>query len=343
MIEEVIALIINSTGNQNIAWAITDEMEDDDDDDEDEEEDKQDEKYDIQNENEEIWHLMKYKLKMTDTRCNLFKLRQASNSNKNRKIQIKHIQSLWHELVKRIDGEMSQYEDKCLFCLNNLLSKSETPIKVECCSLSMHYECLKKYIKSGFGNNGTRITLQQLSCPLCRYPMKNEKANDLFKETEILYDKVKEIAMQQLESDGKLNDPEVTNKNGAFYNNREGYAMKLYAFFLCYKCKEPYCFGSNNCGDNEEKYEGDITRRLCEKCERERKKQRELIEKENEKKYESWRKEKDVKSCPKCGKHIEKNGGCDHMTCLCGTHWCWICGKEQNESTIYQHISTHKE
>ena len=35
-----------------------------------------------------------------------------------------------------------------------------------------------------------------------------------------------------------------------------------------------------------------------------------------------------VKQCPKCQVLIEKNGGCDHMTCkLCRHEWWWSTGK----------------
>merc|ERR1712039_782627 len=30
-----------------------------------------------------------------------------------------------------------------------------------------------------------------------------------------------------------------------------------------------------------------------------------------------------VKRCPKCSAAIEKNGGCDHMTCRCGYEFWW--------------------
>ncbi len=35
-----------------------------------------------------------------------------------------------------------------------------------------------------------------------------------------------------------------------------------------------------------------------------------------------------TKGCPKCTVAVEKNGGCNHMTCRqCGYEWCWMCMK----------------
>jgi len=35
--------------------------------------------------------------------------------------------------------------------------------------------------------------------------------------------------------------------------------------------------------------------------------------------------ERKTKKCPKCGEPIEKNAGCQHMTCRCGHDFCWLC------------------
>lgn len=44
--------------------------------------------------------------------------------------------------------------------------------------------------------------------------------------------------------------------------------------------------------------------------------------------------------CPGCGVMTEKTGGCDHITCRCGVHWCFYCGDAQTSSGIYAHMST---
>lgn len=43
--------------------------------------------------------------------------------------------------------------------------------------------------------------------------------------------------------------------------------------------------------------------------------------------FEGWELGKNVKRCPKCSYKIEKNEGCNHMTCsMCKSEFCWLCG-----------------
>ena len=46
----------------------------------------------------------------------------------------------------------------------------------------------------------------------------------------------------------------------------------------------------------------------------------------------------DTKECPGCGTAVEKTSGCDHITCPCGTHWCYECRFVSDAHAIYGHI-----
>ena len=59
----------------------------------------------------------------------------------------------------------------------------------------------------------------------------------------------------------------------------------------------------------------------------------------DEKKLQEWKKAANVKSCPKCGTAIEKDGGCMHITCRCQAHICWKClGVFPTGVDVHNHI-----
>ncbi|KAF8464479.1 hypothetical protein BDZ91DRAFT_795718 [Kalaharituber pfeilii] len=59
---------------------------------------------------------------------------------------------------------------------------------------------------------------------------------------------------------------------------------------------------------------------------------------DGEKQFKDWKARAGVKTCPKCQADIEKNDGCNHMTCKCGAHLCWHCMREFPRETIYEHM-----
>jgi len=47
----------------------------------------------------------------------------------------------------------------------------------------------------------------------------------------------------------------------------------------------------------------------------------------------------DVKRCPGCGFTIEKTEGCNHISCKCGKHICWVCVESFDTSdSCYSHL-----
>lgn len=49
-----------------------------------------------------------------------------------------------------------------------------------------------------------------------------------------------------------------------------------------------------------------------------------------------------TKPCPKCGNPVEKNGGCNLMTCRCGQHFCWLCGDKTGVEHTFNSIANHQ-
>eukprot|EP01111_Echinosteliopsis_oligospora_P007913 TRINITY_DN2326_c0_g1_i1.p1 TRINITY_DN2326_c0_g1~~TRINITY_DN2326_c0_g1_i1.p1 ORF type:complete len:717 (+),score=210.13 TRINITY_DN2326_c0_g1_i1:95-2245(+) len=48
-----------------------------------------------------------------------------------------------------------------------------------------------------------------------------------------------------------------------------------------------------------------------------------------------------TKECPKCGKTIEKDGGCNLVTCKCGQYFCWLCGAATGAAHTWDSIDGH--
>jgi hypothetical protein len=55
--------------------------------------------------------------------------------------------------------------------------------------------------------------------------------------------------------------------------------------------------------------------------------------------FNEWA-EEHGKRCPECRSVIEKIDGCNHITCRCGAHICWKCGKTFGANEIYPHLNT---
>lgn len=48
-----------------------------------------------------------------------------------------------------------------------------------------------------------------------------------------------------------------------------------------------------------------------------------------------------TRMCPKCSKAVQKSDGCNLMTCICGQHFCWLCGGATGVSHTWTTIDGH--
>ncbi|KAJ7243377.1 hypothetical protein B0H12DRAFT_1188595 [Mycena haematopus] len=61
---------------------------------------------------------------------------------------------------------------------------------------------------------------------------------------------------------------------------------------------------------------------------------------EQERRNDEWARDNGVKRCPNCSVWIEKNAGCNHMECKCGSHICWVCMRIFDAGQIYAHLNS---
>ncbi len=47
----------------------------------------------------------------------------------------------------------------------------------------------------------------------------------------------------------------------------------------------------------------------------------------------------EIKSCPSCKQPTIRYAGCNHISCPCGTHWCFECGGKFDYEEIYNHMN----
>ena len=119
----------------------------------------------------------------------------------------------------------------------------------------------------------------------------------------------------------------------------EKVVMLLNNYMLQNKNALIHCGSCNHiCKLNDQRYGCENCKKeFCAKCHKDHAGR--FCETENENLFQEYMR-KITKQCPKCMVNIEKDGGCNHMTCSsCQTHFCWICLGIFDERIIYDHMN----
>ena len=199
-------------------------------------------------------------------------------------------------------SENKKIVKNCLICGEALTDEEMSNNLLECrhffCD-DCYYEFIKEKINSNF--------IEGIKCPdkFCEIKLYDDFIeNKLYKDIPLLekYMKLKEKRQLMLDPNIQL----------CPFPDCDSYAKKESNsnYVSCIKYHHKFCF---NCLKD---WHGD------KKCEN-----------KLDKSFENWRDSDNVKRCPKCKYFIEKNEGCNHITCVnCRYQFCWLCLGEYTSS-----------
>ena len=197
----------------------------------------------------------------------------------------------------------------CILCTEEFEENDIMNPEIMECKKHVHGSCFINYIEEELNNNRFPIR-----CPLCagkeRHEINYKTIIDclLLNDKDNLAAKLENISLNHL---AENNSDEITFCPTAGCNYMCSYDKNEF-HLNCPMCKKSYCLQCKT-----EWHEG----MTCEEYQRTKNKD------ENDVKFEEYAKGSKLKQCPKCKRWVEKVSGCDHITCPCGTPFCYRCGR----------------
>ena len=199
---------------------------------------------------------------------------------------------------EKSESESNTLNYYCLVCENKLTIEELKNNNLDCphrCCDSCYYEHLKEKINT---NNIDQIKCLKVGCDVILFDDFIQK--HLINDIPLLEKYLKFKKRNQLMLDPNIQlCPHPNCESYAKTNDKNNYYVTcLEGHKFCFKCLKNW-HGKEKC----------------------------KIDRDS--KFEKWKNSKNVKKCPRCKYFIEKNEGCNHMTCInCKFEWCWLCLKE---------------
>eukprot|EP00899_Mesostigma_viride_P018033 jgi/Mesvir1/26230/Mv02406-RA.1 len=139
-------------------------------------------------------------------------------------------------------GALPSADDSCPICYTDAL-RSQPAIQLGCGHVT-HVECARRKVKQGYP--GPSIQFGFLNCPLCMRQMEHPVLEGSLQAPLQLLDQVKAKASKRLRLEGMHTRDEV--QPGGTFEGRPGeFAMNLFSYYLCFKCKRPFYGGKHEC------------------------------------------------------------------------------------------------
>jgi len=202
----------------------------------------------------------------------------------------------------------------CSICFDDVLRME---VYITECEHKFCRKCLESHIEMSINDNNISFQNKNfgIKCPQenCEKLLENYEITQLVPKS--IYEKLDIILRDfAIETAKDMNWCSTNNCGNVIIKSKET------PMIFCYKCK--YCW----CSQCDVPWHADVT---CQEYQTWKKnlKVKKLKEKTEYHTllFEEWVK-KNAKVCVSCGHAIQKNGGCNHMTCSrCRSQFCWLC------------------
>lgn len=159
--------------------------------------------------------------------------------------------------------------DYCNICFVEGLNNSPS-IRVDCGHI-FHYDCLAKRLELRWTR--PRVTFNFCLCPLCKrwmdFPIENALHIQM-QTNQGKYEDIKKKSLDRLKHEEKDKDERLKRPGDPYFEKPTEYAMAIYSYYECFKCKMPYFGGLKKCEDllEEEKqnHEFKPSELVCANC-----------------------------------------------------------------------------
>ena len=217
--------------------------------------------------------------------------------------------------------------ETCQLCVASVKCSNMLPACGNC-NNRMCRQCVTRWY--GEVKIGQLVSSAQCTCPFCK--------------SDPHFDRMPTLEMGAIEMRLIRNRRPTKNNKGQTCDWDE---QTLYGFCRCCLHLKPAMARECARGDLP-----DVQNFVCEQCQAQRDVQREAQRQARNQAQDQLDTDAPtlpvlvLKECPNCKTMVERTGGCNHITCNCGAHWCWTCcshtssdGDAFDESTIYDHMA----
>lgn len=142
-------------------------------------------------------------------------------------------------------GHTLDADEYCTICYTEPLGMA--PSIMLDCGHAFHADCVRSLLKARWPT--ARISFEFQSCPLCKRAITaNPALDDLLAPLVKLRAALRKKALMRLTYEGKDKNKDLTDPESVWHKRPEDYAEDLFAYYQCFKCKQPYYGGERACG-----------------------------------------------------------------------------------------------